>query len=153
MSHLASAPHCALESTSAFQPKAGICQESEIMTKFGFLKVWHFLYLLPSRHNCWGKNTSSTDRSQSFTKSLAWTPFNFERKPGKAMQITTASIPLILKWHRQDVLDYCLCGLHNFTNQPILSLMPLISIVQSTELHLLWARHMDYVTSLLTQET
>lgn len=31
--------------------------------------------------------------------------------------------------------------------------MSLISIVQSTELHPLWAHHMDYVTSLLMQET
>lgn len=41
-SHLATAPHCALESTSAFQCKAGVCQESQTMTKFGFLKVWQF---------------------------------------------------------------------------------------------------------------
>lgn len=37
------APHRALESISAFQPKAGVCQESEMMPKFGFLKVWHFV--------------------------------------------------------------------------------------------------------------
>lgn len=38
-SHLALALHHALESTSAFQPKAGICQESEI-PKFGFLAAF-----------------------------------------------------------------------------------------------------------------